>query len=118
MPKKKMIISRFIYPEDTKADKPKTRAECKNIERPCPYVSCKYHLYLDVEPNGSLRLNFDGEIEDMEHTCVLDIADKGPQTLEDISTNIGMTVERARQLEVSGLHKLQDNKTIKEWMEP
>src|SRR5690242_4638453 len=39
--------------------KPKTRAECVNGPRPCLFVSCKYNLYLDVNPEtGSIKLNF------------------------------------------------------------
>jgi hypothetical protein len=30
--------------------RPQTRAECSDMERPCPFVSCKYHLYIDVHP--------------------------------------------------------------------
>ncbi|HUB07073.1 MAG TPA: DNA-binding protein, partial [Myxococcales bacterium] len=31
--------------------RPKTRADCVNGPRPCLFVSCKHHLYLDVNPN-------------------------------------------------------------------
>jgi transposase-like protein len=38
--------------------RPRTRAECENRPRPCPWVSCKYHLFLDVNPvKGSIRFN-------------------------------------------------------------
>ena len=42
-----------------------TRAECVEGPRPCPYVSCKYHLYLDVQHRtGAIKLNFpDIEVE-------------------------------------------------------
>src|SRR5262249_33319259 len=40
-------------------DRPRTRAECKTGPRPCLFVSCKHHLYLDVNPEtGSVKLNF------------------------------------------------------------
>lgn len=38
-------------------ERPRTRADCENGERPCPWVSCKMHLLLDVMPSGSLRLH-------------------------------------------------------------
>ncbi len=39
--------------------RPKTRADCISSPRPCVYVSCKYNLYLDVNPEtGSVKLNF------------------------------------------------------------
>ena len=38
---------RVMFPEDTASLRPKTRAECVGGPRPCPFVSCKCHLYLD-----------------------------------------------------------------------
>src|SRR3569833_345337 len=41
------------------AERPRTRAECQHEPRPCPWVSCKQHLYLDDNPRtGSIKLNF------------------------------------------------------------
>jgi hypothetical protein len=30
--------------------RPRNRSECKDGPRPCPWVSCRYHLALDVHP--------------------------------------------------------------------
>ncbi len=89
--------------------RPATRAECVNGIRPCPYVSCKQHLYLDVNPvTGSIKVNFpDLEVWEMEDTCALDIADRGGITLEEVGSIMNLTRERIRQVEVSGLEKLQ-----------
>lgn len=90
-------------------DRPKTRADCEGGCRPCPFVSCKYHLYLDVNPKtGSVKLNFpDLEVEDMPETCVLDIADKGGLTLEETGDVMNLTRERIRQVEIVALEKLK-----------
>ncbi len=85
---------------------PKTRAECKYGERPCPYVRCRYHLALEVKPNGSLSENFH-EICDMKETCVLDVAERGENTLEYIGECMNITRERVRQLETDALAKLR-----------
>ena len=38
--------------------RPKTRADCIGDPRPCPWVGCKYHLFLDVIPKtGSIVFN-------------------------------------------------------------
>jgi len=37
--------------------RPKTRAQCENGPRPCPWYGCKYHLGLDVEATGTIRFN-------------------------------------------------------------
>jgi len=47
MTKRELEIGRMLYPE-TDYYKPRTRAECVDGPRPCPYVSCQHHLYLDV----------------------------------------------------------------------
>ena len=47
----------FLYPVDdaAAAERPRTRAECRGHEGPCPWVSCKHHLYLDINPlTGSI----------------------------------------------------------------
>jgi hypothetical protein len=89
--------------------RPANRANCKDGLRPCPYVSCKFHLYLDVHPEtGSIKLNFpDLEVWEMEETCALDVADRGGTTLEEVGDILTLTRERIRQVEVLGLQKLR-----------
>ena len=65
--------------------RPRDRGQCVTGARPCPWVSCKFHLYLDVNPEtGSIKLNFpDLEVWEMPETCALDVADRGGITLEE-----------------------------------
>ena len=52
--KEELRIGALLYPERSYW-RPKTRGDCANVARPCPYVSCKYHLYIDVNPGtGSI----------------------------------------------------------------
>ncbi|MEZ4254322.1 MAG: sigma factor-like helix-turn-helix DNA-binding protein [Polyangiales bacterium] len=89
--------------------RPKTRSECKDTERPCPFVSCKYHLYIDVHPvRGSIKINFpDIEVWEMTESCALDVADRTGITLEEVGEIMNLTRERVRQVETAGLAKLQ-----------
>jgi len=82
-------------------DRPRTRGDCVNGPRPCPFVSCRWHLYLDVNPsNGTLKLNFpDIEPHDLAESCCLDVADRGGIPLEAAGTAMNITRERVRQLE-------------------
>ena len=89
--------------------RPETRAECQGETGPCPWVACKHHLYLDVNPEtGSIKINFpDLEPWELKHTCALDIADRNGITLEDVGEIMNLTRERIRQVEVRGLAKLR-----------
>ncbi len=93
--------------------KPKTRADCLKMKRPCLFVSCKYHLYLDINPETkSIKYNFpDKEIMTLKETCALDVADKGGVTLEEVGAIMNLTRERIRQVEMRALQKLKLNST-------
>jgi hypothetical protein len=108
MTKRELEIGRLLYPE-TDYWKPRTRSECVDGPRPCPFVSCKHHLYIDVSPRtGAIKLNFpDLEVWDMNESCALDVADRGGTTLEDVGAIMNLTRERIRQVEVKALAKLE-----------
>ena len=103
---KKLALS-LVYPEDV--DRPRMRAHCQNVARPCPFVSCGHHLYLDVNPqSGAIKLNFPHlEVWEMAETCALDVADRGGITLEEVGAILNLTRERIRQVEVRGLTKIR-----------
>jgi hypothetical protein len=96
------------YPEDV--ERPRHRADCINMQRPCPFVSCEHHLYLDVNPqSGAIKLNFPHlEVWEMAETCALDVADRGGITLEEVGAILNLTRERIRQVEVRGLGRLRE----------
>ena len=108
MTKRELEIGRMLYPE-TDYWKPRMRAECLEGARPCPFVSCQHHLYLDVSARtGAIKLNFpDLEVWEMNETCALDVADRGGTTLEDVGAIMNLTRERIRQVEVKALAKLE-----------
>jgi hypothetical protein len=114
MTKRELEIGRLLYPEHD-YEKPRTRSECVEGTRPCPYVSCKHHLFLDVSSRtGAIKLNFpDLEVWEMSETCALDIADRGGTTLEEVGAIMNLTRERIRQVEVKALAKLD---ALKEMM--
>ncbi|HEX4476959.1 MAG TPA: hypothetical protein VH142_17840 [Polyangiaceae bacterium] len=89
--------------------RPSSRGECIGGPRPCPFVSCKYHLYIDVSPRtGSIKLNFpDLEVWDLSESCVLDVADREGSAPEHLGLVMNLTRERIRQLEVSAFAKIE-----------
>ena len=94
---------------EIEGSRPRSRAECAGAQRPCMFISCKHHLYLDVNPStGSIKLNFpDKEVWELDETCALDVADRGGITLEEVGTIMNLTRERIRQVETRGLLKLR-----------
>jgi hypothetical protein len=108
MTKRELEIGRLLYPESD-YDKPRQRSECAEGPRPCPFVSCKYHLYIDVSARtGAIKLNFpDLEVWELGESCALDVADRGGTTLEDVGAIMNLTRERIRQVEVKALAKLE-----------
>lgn len=98
-----------MYPPVEDVERPRTREDCRDAPRPCPWVACKHHLYLDINPRtGSIKINFpDLEPWELAHTCALDVADGGGLTLEEIGLITNLTRERVRQVEVRGLLTLK-----------
>jgi hypothetical protein len=109
MRKDELRLGAVLYPQRD-YPRPRTRAECRCMERPCPFVGCKHHLYLDVSPRGGIKFNFpDLEVWEMQETCALDVAERpGGVTLEEVGAIMNLTRERIRQLEAIGLQRLQD----------
>jgi hypothetical protein len=88
--------------------RPTNRNECRDAERPCPFVGCRYHLFLDIMATGSIRFNFPGcEPADLIHSCALDIADAGRHDLQDIAVLYGMTRGRAVEILDEAVEKLR-----------
>jgi hypothetical protein len=109
MTKRELALGQLLYPPDEHADvvRPKTRADCVDGERPCPFVSCVHHLYLDVSARtGAIKLNFpDLEPDELAESCALDVADRQGTTLEGVGEIMNLTRERIRQVEVKALAK-------------
>jgi hypothetical protein len=93
---------------ESEMDRPHTRRECAEGPRPCPHVSCRHHLYLDVNPHtGTIKLNFpDLEVWELAFTCALDVADLGGTAIELVGELMNVTRERVRQIETQALSRL------------
>lgn len=111
MTKREIWLGQQLYPEDEHADveRPKTRGDCIDGPRPCPFVACRHHLYLDVSAKtGAIKLNFpDLEVDELTASCALDVADRQGTTLEGVGAIMNLTRERIRQVEVRALAQLK-----------
>ena len=105
--------------------RPQTRGDCEPPFglRPCPYVSCRYHLVGAVE-QASGRIEVAGHTLDVDAdprtvaafvdavadtlasrrgpSCTLDVAARGERTLQEVGEVVGLTRERVRQIERAG----------------
>jgi len=53
--------------------RPKTRSDCENGIRPCPFASCRYNTYLDVDRKGRITFNYSESVEELKQSnCALD----------------------------------------------
>ena len=103
--KESMAIGALLFPE-TGYPKPKTRADCAGVARPCPYVSCRHNLYLDIKRNGAILTNFpDREPWDMPpgESCSLDVAECGDHTQAEVGRLMDLTDSRVGHLEKQAL---------------
>lgn len=104
-----LVLGQIINPP-VDVPRPRVRADCVVACRPCPWVSCKYHLYLDVDPDtGAIKVNFpDREPWELNETCALDVADRGAQLFSAVAGLMNVTCQGARAIAARGLDELED----------
>ena len=100
--------------------RPRTRADCAEVPRPCPYVGCRHNLALEVRGDSesihragvrslSLRASA-ARVEEwsdaavlalshMEETCSIDVSEGGPVSLDKVGEILGISRERVRQID-------------------
>ncbi|MFZ5890215.1 MAG: DNA-binding protein [Myxococcota bacterium] len=95
-------------------ERPRSRADCLDSPRPCPFVACRHHLYLDVSPStGTIKLNFpELEVWELSESCALDVAATGGHGPEHTSALLNVTRERIRQIEALALAKLKNHRPL------
>lgn len=113
--------------------RPKTRADCHPTRQalvahlpaghpyrehaPCPFVSCRHHLHLDVHDRGDLAgvIEFrPAEHVSIEHTCALDVADKGGLRREEMPGVLGVSEDRTRDFEQKLYRRLREDGAIRQ----
>jgi hypothetical protein len=105
-----------LEPEwELRAGVPETRGECRGGQRPCPYVSCRHHLWLRLqeEQPGNPQKGRQGPTTFRPATmesCSLDVAERHAQqgvSFDEIGELLGMDSTRARQIAKGALLKLK-----------
>jgi len=115
-PKGKTVRPKKLTPEEREEleafgdfERPSNRRECPD-SRPCPFVGCRYHLYMDVnESTGTIKMNYPHlEWDEIPASCCLDIADLGEHTLEEVGDFMNLTRERIRQIQRAAARNMKD----------
>jgi hypothetical protein len=88
--------------------RPKTRADCIDGPRPCPWA-CRYSLLHEITTAGGVKTVHPKDADGHEHSCVLDYADDHVDgaTCEEIAIELNVTRECVRQIEENAIRKLK-----------
>ncbi len=88
--------------------RPATRGECRQLPRPCPFVGCRHHLYIEVKPTGAVTMSWPHlEPWEVPESCALDVADRDSHTLDEIGELLNLSWERIRKIERGALERLR-----------
>jgi hypothetical protein len=85
--------------------RPRTRADCADVPRPCPFVSCRWNLYLDVDEQGRITIpRPDVNVEERADSCALDLIEREPDGLDasDAAAVMGLSREQLARIEERG----------------
>lgn len=87
---------------------PQARSDCRGGPRPCPFVSCKYHLFLVIDPRkATVSHRVDAsDIWEIPFTCALDIAEMGGAEFLRVSKVLNLSVEYTLTLHNAAVSKI------------
>lgn len=57
--------------------RPHRRGDCASVPRPCPFVGCRYHLWIRAITARGILQHQDREPWELRYSCALDVADEG-----------------------------------------
>jgi hypothetical protein len=82
-----------------------THGACRRLPGPCNYAICRFNLTAETrDTRGAKPTRLNAPI--LRESCVLEAAEQGGMTLEEIASRFALTRERVRQIELSALRKL------------
>lgn len=106
--RKSVAASNKLGGQTSKRVSPTVRSDCPT-QRPCPYVTCRHNMYLDIRASGNITFNFsDMPVEMVRYSCSLDVANEHELGLPlgKIGEIMNLTRERVRQIELEAAEKI------------
>lgn len=109
--------------------RPRFRFECAGVCRPCPFITCYYNLFPEWsglrgrnKKSGKKKKIVRQTIDDplsvpADRSCVLDVAEFGGLTLEEVGYVFNITRERVRQIQTQALRKMKIYSGMKTYLE-
>jgi hypothetical protein len=91
-------------------DRAKKRCDYLDSKAPfCPWVGCRFHLYLDIQTNGAIKVNHgDLEVWEIPETCALAATCADGMNKQEIGELLNLTRERVRQIEAEALERIRE----------
>lgn len=90
-------------------ERPRTRSDCEDGPRPCPWFECKYHLAVDEIGQGNADVErtmiANKEFDWSKPTCALDVADEGKHSVRQVSAILGVNFQRVHAIERHAIRK-------------
>jgi len=87
-----------LFEEYPDVDRPRTRADCIDVPRPCPFVSCRHNTYLEASGRRVIinRPQYEPWEVPPSESCSLDVAERGqsieePMEHKEIGAILGVT---------------------------
>lgn len=82
--------------------RPRTRGECADVPRPCPFASCRFSLLIDLSRDRKhVIVRFPDEDGDPDLTerdsCALDVADRGEHDTMQLGTLLNLSHQAVEQ---------------------
>ena len=88
------VLWRHPIVVDLSLKKPCVRADCASLPRPCPFISCKYNLFVEIGPKGSLDFTWPRtQPHQMPQSCALDLADEGGLTVQELADEMRLGLD-------------------------
>lgn len=93
--------------------RPRTRGECENGPRPCPYF-CRHNLLYDASKGNEIRISeylLGAEPDDglEPASCALDLAILGDMTYSGISKVMNLSPVTIKQIEERAMRKIKNS---------
>lgn len=90
--------------------RPQRRSDCAAVPRPCPFAGCRHNLTIDITDRTAAIWYRDGSYAAEPSglpSCALDVAERGPHTLDQVADMLTLGRARVTQIEERAIEKLR-----------